>query len=297
MADVFVSYAREDQARVEQIVKALESAGLSVWWDRRIPGGADFALDTERALANSAVCVACWTAASVSSRWVRDEATAAAEQGKLLPITLEGERPPMGLRQYQSIDLAGWSGDAGEPCFAALVDAVRRRVNKPAQEKQSSADRSIAVLPFVNLSGDSTCQNFCDAVGADIISLLARNKDLRVLARGASFTQRRVGETIAEIGRRLDVRYIVDGTIRRSGDMARITVDLVLSATGQLLWAGRLKAGSTTYLRCKIKWPVTSPASWRPNSAGLNANSPRAKILTPSRHGSARNAATGIFTN
>ncbi len=238
MADVFISYAREDQARVEPIVRGLEAAGISVWWDRQIPGGADFVIDTEKELTDAAVCVACWAVHSVGSRWVRDEASAAAEQGKLIPVQLDGERPPLGLRQYQCLDLAAWNGDPAAPAFAALVEAVRRRINK-APAEAAAAEGSIAVLPFANLSGDTTCQNFCDAVGADIISLLAKNRDLNVLARGSSFARRGGGDSVAEIGRRLNVRYVIDGTIRRSANTARITCDLVLSSTGQLLWNGQ----------------------------------------------------------
>lgn len=237
MADVFVSYAREDQARIEPLVKALEGAGLSVWWDRHIPGGADFVIDTEKELNEAAACIVCWAAHSVGSLWVRDEASAAAEQGKLVPVQLDAERPPMGLRQYQCLDLSQWSGDPAAPAFAAVVEAVRRRTKKtPAAA--DVGESSIAVLPFINLSGDATCQNFCDAVGADCISLLARNKDLKVLARGSSFVHRG-SESVAEIGRRLGVRYVLDGTIRRFAETARITVDLVLSSTGQLLWSGK----------------------------------------------------------
>lgn len=237
MADIFVSYAREDQGRVEPIVKALEHVGFSVWWDRRIPGGVDFVADTERELNEAAACVVCWGRHSIGSLWVRDEASAAAEQGKIVPVQLDGERPPMGLRQYQCIDLSAWDGDPAAPSFVALVEAVRKRTKKtpPAAE---AAESSIAVLPFINLSGDSTCQNFCDAVGADCISLLAMNKDLKVLARGSSFVHRG-SEGVAEIGRRLGVRYVLDGTIRRAVETVRITVDLVLSETGQLLWSGK----------------------------------------------------------
>lgn len=238
MADVFVSYAREDQARVEPIVKAIEAAGLTVWWDKDIGGGSDFVFDTEKELDDAAACVVCWSADSVTSRWVRDEASAAAEQDKLIPVQFDIDRPPMGFRQFQLIDFTRWWGKASAPCFEKLIAAIRMRTDKRPGEA-SAADASIAVLPFVNLSGDATCQNFCDAVGADIISLLAKNKDLRVLARGLSFARRDPDESVAEAGRRLNVRYIIDGTIRRSETSARITADLVLSSTGQLLWSGQ----------------------------------------------------------
>jgi TolB-like protein len=238
MTDVFISYAREDRARVEALARALEAAGLSVWWDRRIDGGAEFAAAIERALNDAAVALCCWTKSAAASRWVRDEAEEAAERGKLIPVLLDGERAPIGFRQLQAVDLSGWRGDAN--ALTELVDAVRKRTSAACATAPAEApDGSIAVLPFVNLSGDSTCQHFCDAVGADIISLLARNKELKVLARGESFSFRDRQLSVAEIGRRLNVRYVIDGTIRRSETSARITADLVLASTGQLLWSGQ----------------------------------------------------------
>jgi TolB-like protein len=239
MADVFISYAREDRPKVEEIARALEANGLSVWWDRRIAGGSEFAHDIERELAAAKAAIVCWSKASVASRWVRDEASDAAESGKLIPILLDHERAPMGFRQFQAIDLSSWSGEPGDAMALQLVDAVRGRARSAPAAAQEAPDGSIAVLPFTNLSGDATCQHFCDAVGADIISLLARNKDLKVMARGSSFAHRDSSGGVAEIGRKLNVRYVIDGTVRRSDTSARITADLVLCSTGQLLWSGQ----------------------------------------------------------
>lgn len=243
MADVFVSYARVDQDRVEPIVAALEAGGVSVWWDRQIDGGADFVQDTETELNRARVCLVCWSASSTRSKWVRDEASAGAELGKIVPVQFDADRPPLGFRQYQTIDLSPWKGDSGSPALARLVEVIRQKACEERNGRSAAPAGeplgTIAVLPFVNLSGDDTCQNFCDAVGADIISLLARNKDLKVLARGSSFPHREPGVTTSEIGRKLGVRYVIDGTIRRSPTAARITIDLVLSATGQLLWSGQ----------------------------------------------------------
>lgn len=241
MADVFISYAREDRERVGRLAEALERQGFTVWWDHRIEGGSEFALAIERELASAGVAIACWSAAAIASRWVKDEASAAAEQEKLLPVLLDQERPPIGFRQYQALDLAGWTGELEAAAVLSLAGAIRSRLGRDAAPLRSeeAAQGSIAVLPFVNLSGDETCRHFCDAVGADLISLLARNRDLKVIARGASFAFRDSGLGIAEIGRKLNVRYVIDGTIRRSPTSARITADLVLSSTGQLLWSGQ----------------------------------------------------------
>ena len=85
MADVFISYARSDKARVAPIVAAIEAQGWSVWWDPEISAGQEFddQIEAEMNLAKSVLVV--WTPTSVVSRWVRGEAREAADRGILVP--------------------------------------------------------------------------------------------------------------------------------------------------------------------------------------------------------------------
>jgi TolB-like protein/Tfp pilus assembly protein PilF len=98
---------------------------------------------------------------------------------------------------------------------------------------------SIAVLPFDNLSGQPEDTYFSDGITEDIITGLARFRSLFVIARNSSFAFR--GKTIdmAEIGRRLGVSYLLEGSVRRSGERVRITAQLIDAATGVHLWAER----------------------------------------------------------
>ena len=115
MAKVFLSYDHEDQRRAALIASALEKAGHSVWWDREISGGAEYNSAIETAVEDADVVVVLWSERSVRSAWVRDEAAEGREAGKLVPVALDATKPPMGFRQFQTIDLSGSRGLPGKP--------------------------------------------------------------------------------------------------------------------------------------------------------------------------------------
>lgn len=107
MANVFLSYDREDVHRAQPLAAALEQAGHTVWWDRRITPGAEFSKAIEEALASSDIVLVLWSARAVKSHWVRDEAAIGRDTGRLVPASLDGCAPPLGFRQFQTIDLSG----------------------------------------------------------------------------------------------------------------------------------------------------------------------------------------------
>ncbi len=127
MASVFLSYDRDDMAQARPIAVALERAGHSVWWDKHISGGSEFAKEIEQALDNSDVVVVLWTAFSIESPWVRDEAGAGRDRGRLVPLSLDATVPPLGFRQFQSIDLGGWKGRGKVPHLEEILGAIERQ--------------------------------------------------------------------------------------------------------------------------------------------------------------------------
>ncbi|HEY3145748.1 MAG TPA: adenylate/guanylate cyclase domain-containing protein, partial [Dongiaceae bacterium] len=98
---------------------------------------------------------------------------------------------------------------------------------------------SIAVLPFVSMSGDVEQQYFGDGITEDIITELARFRNLQVLARNTSFRYRGQDVDVQRVGRELAVQYIVEGSVRRLGERIRITAQLIDTATGHHVWADR----------------------------------------------------------
>ncbi len=98
---------------------------------------------------------------------------------------------------------------------------------------------SIAVLPFANLSGDSEQEYFTDGVTEDIITELSRFHSLFVIARNSTFTYKGKAVDVRTVARELGVRYVLEGSIRRSGDRIRVTGQLIDALTGNHIWAER----------------------------------------------------------
>jgi hypothetical protein len=107
VSDVFVSYARKNKARVTQIVTALKAAGFSVWWDDDLPWGESYDDQIARALTEARCVLVVWSAESVASRWVRDEATMARDLNKMFPVRIADVRLPLGHYREQALDLFG----------------------------------------------------------------------------------------------------------------------------------------------------------------------------------------------
>src|SRR5262245_21912295 len=124
MADIFISYRREDEGIARRLAELLEAAGFSVWWDRDIPPGFAFDNRIRQELESSSTTIVLWSERSVDSQWVRDEASSAAQRGTLLPVLVEQVELPAGFRQVQAADLTGWSGEPDSPAFSGLLRAV-----------------------------------------------------------------------------------------------------------------------------------------------------------------------------
>ena len=124
MASVFLSYDRDDSDRAPHFAHALERAGHEVWWDLHVRGGAQFSKVIEEALKAADVVVVLWSKNSIESAWVRDEAAAGRDTGRLVPVTIDGTEAPLGFRQFQTIDLSRWRGRGTPPQLKALLADV-----------------------------------------------------------------------------------------------------------------------------------------------------------------------------
>jgi hypothetical protein len=113
VSDIFISYAREDEPRVQALVAAFEAQGWSVFWDRRIPAGRTWRDHIGSALQQARCIVVAWSATSVASQWVAEEADEGRVRQVLVPVLLEAVQPPRGFREIQAADLSAWR--AGEP--------------------------------------------------------------------------------------------------------------------------------------------------------------------------------------
>jgi len=109
----------------------------------------------------------------------------------------------------------------------------------PAVPDRMGDRPSVAVLPFANLSGDPQQDYFSDGITEDIIAELSRLSELLVIARNSSFQYTGRAVDIRQVGRELDARYVVEGSVRRSGDRIRIVAQLIDAVTGAHRWAER----------------------------------------------------------
>ena len=132
MADIFISYAREDLDRARRLASALESRGWSVWWDRRIVAGETFDRTIERELESARCVVVLWSKDAIESEWTKNEASAAAERNVLVPALLDDVRIPLEFRRKQTANLIGWDGEASHEGFQALCEGIAGRTAAPS---------------------------------------------------------------------------------------------------------------------------------------------------------------------
>src|SRR5689334_13842364 len=263
-ATLFLSYARADAAFANRLATTLEQAGFTIWWDALIEGGEAYSRSIAEALEKADVVIVLWSANSVESDWVRDEAAQGRERHRLVPLSIDGTRPPLGFRQYQVVDISRWHGRKSAPEVAAIeraIDSVlhhRHAPHPPVPVRMSrrtaviggsaagaalaaggawfawergfmhgAAPLSIAVLPFRNLSGDKTQNYFADGLTEEVRSALTRIEALRVLAGTSSEKANEQGGDVKAIAADLGVSYLLSGSVQRSGEVARISTDLV----------------------------------------------------------------------
>jgi adenylate cyclase len=246
LAKVFLSYARDDAPVAKQLAEGIGHAGHEVWWDRHLQGGSRFASEIDQQLKTAEAVVVLWTEASVDSAWVQDEAAEGRDSKRLVPVTVGGVRPPLGFRQFHTVDLGAWNGDGEPRNLEELLDAIGNTVgnqpakaNAPAAAQEKARPLSICVLPFVNMSGDPEQEYFSDGISEDIITDLSKVSALLVIARNTAFTFKGKVMDVKEVAKALDVTHVLEGSVRKAGNRVRITAQMIDAATGGHVWADR----------------------------------------------------------
>jgi len=274
-ATVFLSYAHADEAKARKIAAALRQAGYAVWWDEMIEGGAAYAKTIGTALQTADVVIVLWSATSVESDWVRDEAAQGRDRQRLVPLRIDKTRPPLGFGQYQAIDFHSWRGRRGSHQFLALERAIAIAIGQEPPGKSprqrgfdrrtaliagsaaaaaaiaggtflaidqgwfdgKSEEPSIAVLPFKNLSGDPEQEYFSEGLTEEVRAALVRLNALRVLAATSSEKAGEGDNDMQSIAKELSVGFILGGSVRKSGSVFRIATELTDGKTGFSLWS------------------------------------------------------------
>ena len=131
-------------------------------------------------------------------------------------------------------------GMVAENSGPAAAPAAPSPASGPAPGHPAPLDRlGIAVLPFVNMSGEPEQEYFSDGISEDVITALSRLRWVYVIARNSSFVYKDRAVHLAQIGSELGVGYVVQGSVRKAGDRVRITAQLNAVATGSHIWAER----------------------------------------------------------
>lgn len=141
MADIFISYAREDRAAAERVARGLGALGLEVFWDTDIPPGQTWADYIEGKLTQCRAVIVLWSQHSTKSQWVREEARMGREKAKLIPVMLDGTPAPFGFGEVQAADLSAWNGDPNHPDwvrFSRAAYSTARGSEAPPPQPQAA---------------------------------------------------------------------------------------------------------------------------------------------------------------
>ena len=291
MADVFLSYASADRAIAERLARAIAQSGLSVWWDRHIKGGAEFARDIEQQLESAKHVLVLWSKEAINSRWVRDEASVAADTRRLVAATIDGTPAPLGFRQFQTINLKKWT--TRSPALPAeLLEALEvepdevpsrapsgRRIPTAAiiggllaavaggllivqpapidrwmSGEPEGSTLALAILPFTTEGGSEI-----GYLGAGLSSALADSlaplSGLKITASTSSQSVAAQKLTAPEIAKRLGITHLVEGHVQKIGDRYAISVRLVDAKNSQQIWTRNVE-GSAAELQA-LKSQIT----------------------------------------
>jgi adenylate cyclase len=246
LSRVFLSYAREDVDCAKSLAEAIAGAGHEVWWDRHLHGGSRFVAEIDRALKDAEAVVVLWSESSVESAWVQDEAAEGRDSGRLVPVSIGQVKPPLGFRQFHTIPLGAWDGDAPPDSLEELVGAIGRTCGAESaaqpvaqQSAKPAAKASICVLPFVNMSGEPEQEYFSDGISEDIITDLSKVSALSVVARNSAFMFKGQTVDVKEVAKNFGVSHVLEGSVRKAGNRVRITAQLIDGAAGDHVWADR----------------------------------------------------------
>ena len=188
MADIFISYKREEADTAETLANTFEQLGFSVWWDVGLLAGDEFREVIREMIDKSKVVIVLWSPLAVMSKFVVDEATHAQRLDKLLPTILESCELPFGFGSHHADSLEAWDGQINHKGFSRLLQSVERKIDKkarfggiqgssPAQKAEMAAFQTVAKLD----SKQAWIKFLCDYPGTSF--------------RG--FIETHIGETVA----------------------------------------------------------------------------------------------------
>lgn len=251
--DVFISYSSIDKTTGETVCSILEQNGISCWIaPRDITPGVDFAEAIIDGIKSSRLFILVYSSNSNTSKQVIREVDRAVHIG-IPVINFRIEDVPLSKQLEYYLSSVHWldamipplekhiltlsgvvkslliKGDLGND---GLEKAIRDGTLRVGQDK-----KSIAVLPFKNLSNDPDQEYFTDGMMEEILDRLFKIGDLKVISRTSSMHYKNIDKPIKEIARELGVASVIEGSVRRIGNLVRIAVQLIDAGSDAHLWS------------------------------------------------------------
>lgn len=159
MADIFISYASEDRPKARELADALAARGFSVWWDRKIPLGKSFDEVIETALRESKCVVVLWSAVSVASEWVRNEAAEAKRREIVAPAFIEAVDAPLAFRLLNGANLADWQSGLQGAEFDKLIERINELVASTGTGRSLTRPVALQLLQRRMLKSNGTVRH------------------------------------------------------------------------------------------------------------------------------------------
>ena len=262
-AEVFVSYSREDAARVSDLVGKLRAAGVSLWIDQgSLDAASQWSEQIVNALESAKALLLMVSESAVHSHNVAKEVVLVSERkGHILPVHLQPTAIPPSLKyQLAGIQHVECFSDS-DAALKAILRALERlgvkvsppplRASQSAPTHQAGASApavaaslergALAVMPFDNISPDQETDYFSDGLTEELMARLSLVSEIELISRWASKQMRERKGDVRAIREELGARYIVGGSVRRFQDSVRITVQLVDTTTDRPLWGNTYK--------------------------------------------------------
>jgi len=251
--DVFISYSSVDRTAADTVCSILEQNGLSCWIaPRDITPGLDFAEAIIDGIKSSKLFILVYSSNSSNSKQVIREVDRAVHTG-IPVINLRLEDVPLSKQLEYYLSSVHWLDAKTPPLedhinkLSGVVKILLRKDGAKEEDLEKAIrdgilqvgqdKKSIAVLPFKNISNDPDQEYFCDGLAEELINSLTKIKDIKVVARTSAFAFKGKYIDVREVGQRLNVEKILEGSVRKSGNKLRITAQLVNVADGFHLWS------------------------------------------------------------
>lgn len=242
----FACYAHSDSEQVFEDISWLKDHGVDIWYDEGIRSGSEWSEYLANKLVSARKFIFFVSPASVESKHCRGEVQFAFNRDTpFVVVYLTKTKLTAGLElslgSTQALLKSELSVDRYRnkllESFPADSDVVATEAPVYAAQGATPKENKLAVLPFLNLSGDPDSEYFSQGIAEEILNLLAKSKTLRVVARSSSFRFKPNEEDIRDIAKTLGVSHVVEGSVRKAAGKVRVSANLIEGVDGSQLWS------------------------------------------------------------